>query len=164
MVRFIIFSVYVFLFFIFVFTFQYGQIYYLVLDCVSNRETSIYIPIWLDLLFACGLNNICRLFIYIPIWLDLLLTNIKRLQTSNIYLHSNMVRFIIIVIPFLSYSAYKFTFQYGQIYYIFDTIKYFIFFFIYIPIWLDLLSPIFLIIVFFELYLHSNMVRFIINK
>ena len=35
------------------------------------------------------------LFIYIPIWLDLLLHNEDCIDIKKIYLHSNMVRFII---------------------------------------------------------------------
>ena len=34
------------------FTFQYGQIYYTNISCVFNNTNAIYIPIWLDLLYA----------------------------------------------------------------------------------------------------------------
>ena len=59
-----------------------------------------------------GLKNI-----YIPIWLDLLLLDFVLLLNMLLYLHSNMVRFII-----------------RKRYYRFWRIKE-----IYIPIWLDLL-------------------------
>ena len=79
------------------------------------------------------------------------------------HLHSNMVRFIIIVKPLSSYSAYKFTFQYGQIYY-HHSVFYFVFkVFIYIPIWLDLLCFLPLLSFLPLAHLHSNMVRFIIE-
>ena len=146
-----------------VFTFQYGQIYY----------------------FPFCHFLVLNYFIYIPIWLDLLCLLLTDLRLSNCHLHSNMVRFIIekttqykeelqtiyipiwldllfTVCPFLSYSAFIFTFQYGQIYYYeshrilqrilqdlhSNMVRFIIFYFvigkawiycIYIPIWLDLL-------------------------
>ena len=77
--------------------------------------------------------------IYIPIWLDLLYLCKHYLFARMKYLHSNMVRFIII--SYLSTSCFIIH--------------------IYIPIWLDLLlidnrGPI-----KNNFYLHSNMVRFI---
>ena len=77
------------------FTFQYGQIYYYEVDVYKDKQPIIYIPIWLDLLQE----------LYKPI--------LKR----QIYLHSNMVRFIIGFCPSFTLSNIKFTFQYGQIYY-----------------------------------------------
>ena len=80
------------------------------------------------------------MIIYIPIWLDLLYDKDlwKRLENEN--LHSNMVRFIIII--------------FFSIHFIINQI--------YIPIWLDLLF--FFKKVLDKIYfnLHSNMVRFII--
>ena len=55
--------------------------------------------------------------IYIPIWLDLLLIDNHALKDCNYYLHSNMVRFIILACC-KSSGIYPL---------------------IYIPIWLDLL-------------------------
>ena len=102
-------------------------------------------------------------YIYIPIWLDLLF--LMLLFPSDFFqnLHSNMVRFIICISEKKAMSNDKFTFQYGQIYYEkknqqldlytkqftfqYGQIYYFRYFFvfyflvfIYIPIWLDLLS------------------------
>ena len=34
------------------FTFQYGQIYYSVVDINTDSHSLIYIPIWLDLLYS----------------------------------------------------------------------------------------------------------------
>ena len=55
-----------------------------------------------------------------------------------------------------------FTFQYGQIYYVDNTVERSQFMVIYIPIWLDLLCQVSCnsLALFFDL--HSNMVRFII--
>ena len=122
------------------FTFQYGQIYYL-----SSQFSSLY-----------------DFRIYIPIWLDLLLILLYLVRHMLCYLHSNMVRFIIMLNPFLSYSVYKFTFQYGQIYYILQRRRLQFNMPIYIPIWLDLLSNLFLVLLTILRNLHSNMVRFII--
>ena len=77
-------------------------------------------------------------------------------------LHSNMVRFIILVDLHISSRPYTFTFQYGQIYYF-----YFLFYIfwqrrIYIPIWLDLLYNALRELEQQNKDLHSNMVRFII--
>ena len=77
----------------------------------------IYIPIWLDLLLVGGAVENGQLTIYIPIWLDLLLGGIISSISNSIYLHSNMVIFIMI-----------------------DKAKYITKdYLIYIPIWLDLL-------------------------
>ena len=54
-------------------------------------------------------------------------------------LHSNMVRFIIYFSNARKSKAYKFTFQYGQIYYIKKISELINISKIYIPIWLDLL-------------------------
>ena len=121
------------------FTFQYGQIYYTKNKRKISTATRIYIPIWLDLLFVRGIAPTPSLF----------------------DLHSNMVRFIIKASSPLSSSMTRFTFQYGQIYYLLGTSIFFLFraftfqygqiyyfYFInifpnrqviYIPIWLDLL-------------------------
>ena len=100
------------------FTFQYGQIYYG--DKMSNGSNSynIYIPIWLDLLFKTN-NN-------------------QKHRRKN--LHSNMVRFIIQVQAGAPVKIEKFTFQYGQIYYVKHARAHDNTSLIYIPIWLDLLS------------------------
>ena len=55
------------------------------------------------------------------------------------YLHSNMVRFIICGNDRAVCGYFEFTFQYGQIYYINDSYYKFSIVIIYIPIWLDLL-------------------------
>ena len=77
------------------FTFQYGQIYYTDADNEVENGIRIYIPIWLDLL----------------LWHDYLL----RYKKED--LHSNMVRFIMMVRIAMSIENIIFTFQYGQIYY-----------------------------------------------
>ena len=123
----------------------------------------IYIPIWLDLLFIFSFYKVFVQCIYIPIWLDLLYTPPYIFCISSADLHSNMVRFIIITHSFFTLITSPFTFQYGQIYY------YIAFYYssppfrIYIPIWLDLLLVFIFQFCFFVCYLHSNMVRFIIN-
>ena len=59
------------------------------------------------------MKNYTLLRIYIPIWLDLLFANYFELAYSQSYLHSNMVRFIIgIEIP-AGLPLPSFTFQYG---------------------------------------------------
>ena len=60
------------------FTFQYGQIYYLFLSLYDFNQSQIYIPIWLDLLYIFLISSLLSLS----------------------YLHSNMVRFIIIINSF----------------------------------------------------------------
>ena len=101
-----------------IFTFQYGQIYY-----ASER---IYI--------------IIAIKIYIPIWLDLLyIPNRKNSDEIN-NLHSNMVRFIIDGADAGTLTSFQFTFQYGQIYYVMINYDTYYDNYIYIPIWLDLLS------------------------
>ena len=75
-----------------------------------------------------------------------------------------MVRFIMPAIIDVIIVITSFTFQYGQIYYDFledyaEEIEY-----IYIPIWLDLLYQQDLNRQIMERDLHSNMVRFIIQK
>ena len=122
------------------FTFQYGQIYYLRIKNYRRIGKSIYIPIWLDLLSLPDFY--------------------KKYFMS--YLHSNMVRFIMVVDAVKEEGLIQFTFQYGQIYYPFrcqtsDTREN-----IYIPIWLDLLCWLECVPGDIFNYLHSNMVRFII--
>ena len=153
------------------------------------------------------LSIVSSTIIYIPIWLDLLLLHIDCLPLLNLHLHSNMVRFIICEF-FLSFlilhnlhsnmvrfiiadtegtkqNLNKFTFQYGQIYYLalvvsLDLnppdlhsnmvrfiINQLVFLLplrlqIYIPIWLDLLQSLIYRLVSILVNLHSNMVRFII--
>ena len=51
--------------------------------------------------------------IYIPIWLDLLSGSLILEETKGAYLHSNMVRFIILLASCNSMLQNKFTFQYG---------------------------------------------------
>ena len=102
------------------FTFQYGQIYYPFVKWSVGLGKSIYIPIWLDLLFICRLFN--------SFWYS--------------YLHSNMVRFIILLNKNTINFNNAFTFQYGQIYYKYGKLKR----------------------VINRDNLHSNMVRFIINS
>ena len=51
--------------------------------------------------------------IYIPIWLDLLFVNFSMSAERDIYLHSNMVRFIIWILWEIEQRITKFTFQYG---------------------------------------------------
>ena len=124
------------------FTFQYGQIYYRRAKHGRKSNRSIYIPIWLDLLYDYSL--IC-------------------LGVLN-NLHSNMVRFIMIYIICQVRLYISFTFQYGQIYY-FCILELFIpVFLIYIPIWLDLLLDKLLLDLVCLFDLHSNMVRFIIES
>ena len=147
------------------FTFQYGQIYYIDISNLLDNANTIYIPIWLDLLFYCCIYS----------------------SQHFCYLHSNMVRFIIGDTDHLTMRRKKFTFQYGQIYYARRSTATIIDGTIYIPIWLDLLCLLFsfefhLILLFtFQygqiyyyqiqeqlrallIHLHSNMVRFIIRK
>ena len=96
MVRFIIkkeqFADYSFL----LFTFHYGQIYYILNLFIFIYIPLVYIPLWLDLLFASASLN-CRYL------------------TS---LHSTMVRFIILYDRDSVTFSTEFTFHYGQIYYI----------------------------------------------
>ena len=102
----------------------------------------IYIPIWLDLLWIYNIYNQEKNRIYIPIWLDLLLSTTLPSAFSVHNLHSNMVRFIIILFNFYKLIIIS----------------------IYIPIWLDLLYIISGSYYDFKKDLHSNMVRFIIDK
>ena len=77
------------------FTFQYGYIYYGFTYRHNRRVIVIYIPIWLYLLFF-------QVAIY---------------RLSLLHLHSNMVIFIIPCVPYSPDAIYRFTFQYGYIYY-----------------------------------------------
>ena len=88
------------------------------ISSILNNTNTIYIPIWLDLLYGktitegeedgnlhsnmvrfiirCPIfRKRCPIFIYIPIWLDLLYTIKIYSSLLQINLHSNMVRFII---------------------------------------------------------------------
>ena len=80
------------------FTFQYGQIYYLNSTSKSNREFRIYIPIWLDLLlsiFTCRKSSfIIFTFQYGQIYYT---SQVSVNSKAEQYLHSNMVRFIIVI-------------------------------------------------------------------
>ena len=78
------------------FTFHYGQIYY----------------------GGCRTSLSCCCFIYIPLWLDLLyfLGQVPLIHIRN--LHSTMVRFIIFATKLTSVGYWRFTFHYGQIYYL----------------------------------------------
>ena len=51
--------------------------------------------------------------IYIPIWLDLLYRNELYNKYKDSYLHSNMVRFIIVLTAIDGFKFKQFTFQYG---------------------------------------------------
>ena len=123
------------------FTFQYGQIYYRLESCNKRIYRKVYIPIWLDLLstkekqfwgnrlkftFQYGqiyynalvVRYTKKIFVYIPIWLDLLQKNCGACCLKYTSLHSNMVRFIIVYYDNFKTYMLRFTFQYGQIYYI----------------------------------------------
>ena len=145
------------------FTFHYGQIYYTNSAKCMETEYMIYIPLWLDLLseknklefsFSAHLHSTMVRFImnwnafnsnasrtiYIPLWLDLLSFFSVSISFCFLNLHSTMVRFIISCKLRNRIFSQTFTFHYGQIYY-----KICIDFaigrnFIYIPLWLDLLS------------------------
>ena len=78
------------------------------------------------------------------------------------YLHSTMVRFIIYFSFYYFLLRYIFTFHYGQIYYKKLINPFFICYFIYIPLWLDLLCRYCLVRLSQFVDLHSTMVRFII--
>ena len=58
-------------------------------------------------------QQITDIQIYIPIWLDLLSIYIQPLDILYIYLHSNMVRFIIREMNDYNIESEAFTFQYG---------------------------------------------------
>ena len=102
--------------------------------------------------------------IYIPLWLDLLFLFAQVQKVFYIYLHSTMVRFIISKDFIISCIMKKFTFHYGQIYYVDDTIERSQFLVIYIPLWLDLLFKNRFLRIHDERDLHSTMVRFIMSS
>ena len=52
-------------------------------------------------------------YIYIPIWLDLLFARLRTHEDAHAHLHSNMVRFIILAASFPLSTISEFTFQYG---------------------------------------------------
>ena len=99
------------------FTFQYGQIYYQTRQYRYSLLYDIYIPIWLDLLFG----------------------RFQQMRPHFLNLHSNMVRFIIFSSRKFGGQDNGFTFQYGQIYYQLWQRQSLKRYWIYIPIWLDLL-------------------------
>ena len=74
-----------------------------------------------------------------------------------------MVRFIMTMDEIQATRSIRFTFQYGQIYYVVTMTDKQARGKIYIPIWLDLLYIYILFNLGVLLNLHSNMVRFIMN-
>ena len=99
------------------FTFQYGQIYYYYSPNKPNNYYSIYIPIWLDLLFQL-FPNLQRVFeIYIPIWLDLLSENASGNFVNTLRFTFQYGQIYYFCYAIISRDASAFTFQYGQIYY-----------------------------------------------
>ena len=107
------------------------------------------------------------------------------IDSADLDLHSTMVRFIIIVNDNKNGNRNRFTFHYGQIYYIYHFRNHGCSIYIYIPLWLDLLQltalcnekgyciyiPLWLDLLCLILRrkdcwfrnLHSTMVRFIIS-
>ena len=79
-------------------------------------------------------------------------------------LHSTMVRFIMQFAKAALLKEIKFTFHYGQIYYHYIIYVWEITFYIYIPLWLDLLYKCCYSLLPLLLHLHSTMVRFIISS
>ena len=79
-------------------------------------------------------------------------------------LHSTMVRFIMELILGKYLYVILFTFHYGQIYYLTFSLIFLSSTIIYIPLWLDLLSNLFLNLYSILQNLHSTMVRFIIKN
>ena len=142
MVRFIIMAVGGPIKYVNLFTFHYGQIYYQDNIAKIFYILNIYIPLWLDLLYSI---NRCVLF-----------------QTKN--LHSTMVRFIISFRHYSDIIIARFTFHYGQIYYIKKASTKILHEKIYIPLWLDLLYAITQSADLINPDLHSTMVRFIIQS
>ena len=124
------------------FTFHYGQIYYEKQKLDIKYGNHVYIPLWLDLLLSMlkgifanteGLHSTmvrfimqiwtstlsCDSFVYIPLWLDLLYNHFNFIKEDKKSLHSTMVRFIIDTDCQQALNYKKFTFHYGQIYYLF---------------------------------------------
>ena len=123
-----------------IFTFQYGQIYYKNMKKRLPIGTNIYIPIWLDLLLIQHYRFLdCLLYLHSNM-VRFIIHIYTKLFSMEGNLHSNMVRFIIYFILYITNQNKKFTFQYGQIYYFFD----------------------YYMLVHSDSDLHSNMVRFII--
>ena len=58
-------------------------------------------------------DKVAYVNIYIPIWLDLLSLDFVSHLNTLLYLHSNMVRFIIYQLSLASHVVNQFTFQYG---------------------------------------------------
>ena len=121
------------------FTFHYGQIYY-----------HYIIYVW-EITF----------YIYIPLWLDLLYIETYYKEQEKSYLHSTMVRFIIVYYDNFKTYMLRFTFHYGQIYYSVEDTRRRQSYEIYIPLWLDLLSIQTAQDLLARKNLHSTMVRFI---
>ena len=141
MVRFIIYRFYRTVYACYWFTFQYGYIYYEERQSVSGCLSNIYIPIWLYLLWGRDYRLQNGEIIYIPIWLYLL-------SIGN---------------AIGSPNCWKFTFQYGYIYYKHKRKTHTSQLAIYIPIWLYLLLNSSIFSISRPDNLHSNMVIFIIN-
>ena len=141
MVRFIIHNVPGLVFSILLFTFQYGQIYYFYfINIFPNRQAFTFQ--YGQIYYYCRKRkSYFDKRIYIPIWLDLLYFKGFRKVNKVNHLHSNMVRFIIIINKLSFLLSSIFTFQYGQIYYLVRK----------------------QVLIMTKLYLHSNMVRFIIK-
>ena len=80
-----------------------------------------------------------KIAIYIPIWLDLLLIKNRLSKFKKRYLHSNMVRFIILIYPVYSTILMHLHSNMVRFIIISPSFSRFKVRFIYIPIWLDLL-------------------------
>ena len=145
------------------FTFQYGQIYYKSKNIRFSARHSLYIPIWLDLLYAEDLQTTYQ-FLYFTFQYGQIyyLQKMANIHERLLSLHSNMVRFIISLNTLKSCKSFFFTFQYGQIYYHYHRLHLHPLPYLYIPIWLDLLLIVSGGRQITVSSLHSNMVRFII--
>ena len=73
----------------------------------------IYIPIWLDLLLrsACRFHILYK-YLHSNMVRFIIVSDFSE-KVSDFYLHSNMVRFIIIFFNYMYQSKIAFTFQYG---------------------------------------------------
>ena len=125
---------------------------------------TIYIPIWLYLLYTEKKEIVHIIMIYIPIWLYLLLE--EELSENWCWgdLHSNMVIFIIIV--YRGIYSKKIDLHSNMVIFIIrpsiraENSE----IWIYIPIWLYLLCFSLHLVLHKLYYLHSNMVIFIIRN
>ena len=145
------------------FTFHYGQIYYIITLPISCKRFLIYIPLWLDLLLHKEIDEKSEEN-------DLHSTMVRFIMNIKLkygkrreYLHSTMVRFIIVRNQTYTLEEVLFTFHYGQIYYRLQNHEENCKTNIYIPLWLDLLSIRKTKTIRKRMYLHSTMVRFIID-